>query len=102
MKPFEFVSANRNGVEVEIDNIGEGLCGDYDPTDPEDVNLLRFWISVDGEYVEDASYCTCIKADADQSDIQKCADLILETVYEPLMNGESIKHICEQFSYLTA
>ena len=29
-------------------------------------------------------------------------DLILETVYEPLMKGESIKRICEQFSYLTA
>lgn len=102
MKSFEFVSAYKDGVEVEIDNIGEGLCGDYDPNDPEDINLLRFWVSVDGEYLDDASYCTCIKADTKQSAVQKCADLILDAVYEPLMKGESIKRICEQFSYLTA
>ena len=29
-------------LQVDWTNLGEGLHGDYDPDDPEDVNLLRF------------------------------------------------------------
>lgn len=55
-------------VRADWYNAGEGWNGDYDPDDPDDDNLLRFDIYVradDGwEEVEDASYCTRVKADA--------------------------------------
>ena len=30
------------GVRVCWEDIGEGICGDYDPDDPDDIPLLRF------------------------------------------------------------
>ena len=61
-------------VKVEWAYIGEGYNGDYDPSDPDDVELLRFYVYHidDGEWVEveDASYCTNMPLRADQSIIE--------------------------------
>ena len=32
----------KDGLRIEWDQLGEGLSGDYDPDDPDDVELLRF------------------------------------------------------------
>ena len=49
-----------DGIRVEWEDIGEGICGDYNPEDPDDIPLLRFSVSIllDGQWeaVEDASY----------------------------------------------
>jgi hypothetical protein len=51
-------------VKVEWSELGEGSDGDFDPSDPDDVELLRFdfYALVRGEWVAvaDASYCTCV------------------------------------------
>lgn len=52
-------------VHVEVEWLGEGFCGDYDPNDPHDVPLVRF---VAGDLTgrrrdaQDTSYCTLIPA----------------------------------------
>ena len=35
-------------VSVELEDIGEGLSGDYDPNDKDDIPLLRFTVLKDG------------------------------------------------------
>jgi hypothetical protein len=49
-------------VKVEWSELGEGWDGDFDPSDPDDVELLRFdfYALTAGEWVavSDASYCT--------------------------------------------
>lgn len=51
-----------DGIRVEWEDIGEGICGDYNPEDPDDIPFLRFSVSIllDGQWeaVEDASYCS--------------------------------------------
>ena len=75
----------RGDVAVEWYNADEGLCGYYDPDDPEDVNLLRFdfYGKRNGRWlpVIDGSYCTAVPADT--------PDEVLARLLEVLMdNGE--------------
>ena len=62
------VDVTDGSLKLELQNIGEGLAGDYDPNDPNDVPLLRFYLSRrthgDWEEVESASRCTMIDARA--------------------------------------
>lgn len=93
-------SAEKDDVRVDFIYIGEGLSGDYNPDNPEDEPLLRFYVYHNEEPVDDASYCTTIRADADPAEVQKAADTVLEKVYEPIKNGKSVKKICETLSWL--
>lgn len=88
------------GVAVELEDIGEGLSGDYDPSDPYDVALLRFTVLLNGEQVEDASYCTRIPADTDSITQATLAATILEQVIEEVLCGHSIKRLCEELSWI--
>ena len=68
------VSISDDTLKVEWVNLGEGLCGDYVPEDPDDINMLRFDVSYADKdlstadetvwnVVEDASYCSNTPAD---------------------------------------
>ncbi len=92
--------ASRGPVLVQFENLDEGHCGDYDPDDPEDENLLRFTVYHNGEQVNDASYCTNIRADADRKAVKKAAERILREVYDPVMAGYSVKKLCEGLSWI--
>lgn len=92
--------ASRGPVLVQFENLDEGHCGDYDPDDPEDENLLRFTVYHNGEQVNDASYCTNIRADADREAVKKAAERILREVYDPVMAGYSVKKLCEGLSWI--
>lgn len=63
------VSIHGPVVMAEWCDLNEGLCGEYNPKDPEDIHFLRFDIYVkrdgDWEPVDDASYCTLVPADTD-------------------------------------
>lgn len=56
------VSIDNDKIRVDWYDAGEGLSGDYNPEDPDDIHLLRFdvykKVGEDWEEVEDASYCT--------------------------------------------
>lgn len=107
---------SRDGlVRVEFINLGEGFDGDYDPTDPEDVNLLRFdsAVRLDGSSADergleaidetwglkaDGSYCTYIPADTDPDTLLALARLIADRLAEALGNG-NWKRTAEEMSY---
>ena len=68
---MDYINLNiiRDNVRVEWDYIGEGISGDYNGDNPEDIKLLRFRVSSrDGAEdiwtdVDDGSYCTCMPLD---------------------------------------
>ncbi|MBQ1776620.1 MAG: hypothetical protein IIZ93_00540 [Acidaminococcaceae bacterium] len=102
MEDWIIAEAEKKNVKVVFENLGEGWNGDYDPADPEDENLLRFTVYMDGEQVDDASYCTTIPATTDPALVKKSAERILSEVYNPLVSGYSIKKCCEALSWISA
>lgn len=99
-------------LRVTLENIGEGYGGDYDPNDPEDRPLLRFYVyihnplySIDNgteEWLEvdDASYCTLLSATLDDNKKEKAARKILGMIESCIDNGESLKKCCEMISWI--
>lgn len=102
MTAISAVSTNGN-VKVAWVNLGEGLCGDYDPNDPDDRHLLRFdtyiaetaagrtncepsdqegWLTAN-----DGSYCTLVDAKTDQQTLKILAEKMAETLSVALDNG---------------
>ena len=80
----------RGDVAVEWYNAGEGWDGDFNPDDPEDVNLLRFdfYGRKNGKWlpVIDSSYCTQVPVDS--------PDEVLANLLEVLMDeGEDAVQI---------
>src|SRR5690606_2687249 len=59
---------------VEVDWLGEGNEGDYDPMDPSDIPLLRFDVQLRDNHgwqdCDDASYCTQVPAWSSEGDVQ--------------------------------
>ena len=88
------------GVTVELEDIGEGLSGDYDPKDKDDVPLLRFTVLKGNEPVEDASYCTQVPTNITIVEATKILGAIMNEVFEPIMQGYSIKKMCERLSWI--
>lgn len=92
-------------VRVELEHIGEGYNGDYDPDDPNDRQLLRFTVSVrdeDGEWqqVDDASYCTELTVNLSAEKAQQVLTFIMSEVYDDVVGGNSIKKRCEMLSWV--
>lgn len=97
--------AEDKGVVVEINFIGEGWDGEYNIDDPNDRPLLRFDVSRrldDGtlEAVDDASYCTMLRADARDVLVKEAAKLILREVRDAVLGGSSVKKTCEKLSWV--
>ena len=67
------VSIQGEVVRADWYYAGEGLYGDYNPEDPDDIQLLRFDVytrSKDGDEwrpVDDASYCTYVPLNEDRA-----------------------------------
>jgi hypothetical protein len=106
---YAYDELTRGDVMVQLEYIGEGYVGEYDPSDPNDVPLLRFYVrkrvddpnDPDGwEDVDDASYCTLLPSTISDEVRQACLTYIMDRVYEPLMSGGSIKHICAELSWI--
>jgi hypothetical protein len=91
-------SGNRR---VEVEWIGEGVDGDFDPSDPEDYPHLRFnvmeYCGDEWEQIDDTSYCC--QVDARSSDEVKLAlaKLVLDTVGD----DPHPKRACERLSWTT-
>ena len=95
-------------LRVDWVNIDEGIFGDYDPDDPDDVNLLRFDVCVkleNGEWepIDDASYCTNMPADASKEVLERALRCIFNR-YRDVINGPeiytSVKKLGEELSYI--
>jgi hypothetical protein len=95
----------KDKVMVEWDDsTNEGISGDYDPDDPNDIPLLRFYVNklVSNEWEElpDASYCTQVDARTSNDIQRKLLQVLMDEVYEEVKSGHSIKKLCEQLSWI--
>lgn len=98
---------SRGVVRIEWEDLGEGRSGDYDPADPEDERLLRFyvrrWDADAGEWedVEDASYCTNFPATASAAEKQSALEYLMRQFRGPVEAGESVKKLGERMSWIS-
>ena len=115
---MNYASSYDGMVKVEWTDLGEGVCGDYNSDDPEDVALLRFdaWVKVTGTdmdemrgltnnylddewgYKENGSYCTMTEVDTHGPILMKLAQLIADELANNLDNG-GWKSTAERMSY---
>lgn len=111
-------AVSKNGmVKVEWVDLGEGKCGDYDPTDPDDVALLRWdayvkWTGTPMDeirglepefdtgwaYCDHSSFCTLTEAGTDEVVLFDLAQLIADELADNLDNG-GWKSCAEEMSY---
>lgn len=114
VEPFRLELIKNNLVRVEWEDIGEGVEGDFDPEREGDVELLRFTVSRNEqdrfdpetqwspwEQVDDASYCTAMPVGTDGFILVRALWLIMDAVYDAVIQGDSIKRACEDFSWLS-
>lgn len=110
------VSATDGFLLVEWESIGEGHCGDYDPDDPEDEELLRFsvYVRIPGhtyptagweawEPVEDASYCTLMPVTASNETLEKAIRTIFAEYRRAICRypvSVSVKKMGEHLSWI--
>ena len=92
-------------LKVEWQELGEGDHGDYNPKDPLDIELLRFYISKwnEGEWedIDSASYCTNMPTSATPEQRAAGLDYIARRVVDCVDAGISIKWICERLSWIS-
>ncbi len=91
----------RGNLRIDWDELGEGWNGDWDPDDPDDVELLRFSVYrlEGGEWVEadDASYCTQVPVATAAGVRQR----LLEGLMDEIDGARgSIKKLCERLSWI--
>ena len=111
--------------KIELEDIGEGLSGDYDEADPEDVPLLRFYCYVKGQLrrkllserpwdLEDrsdanmeewvsvncGSFCTRLPATLAQGDVASATAYLFERVYPAVVDGTDMKRTLERMSWI--
>jgi hypothetical protein len=95
----------KDRVKVEWSELGEGISGDYNPDDADDIELLRFDVSelINGEWIEvsDASYCTQMPVSATPEQRYDALKWIMSEVYDGVMGGFSVKKICEVLSWIS-
>lgn len=99
----------KTGISVKVEwyNAGEGLQGDYNPDDPDDINLLRFDVykkekdAKEWEPVDDASYCTQLPDEVEDWIKVKGLEMLMDEVFEPLVGGNRIKKLCEMLSWIS-
>ena len=101
--PTDDILAHDN-IAVSLVNLDEGNDGDYDPADPDDVNLLRFDVyeKIDGEWtpVEGGSYCTQTPASIDESDKKTLLDILVAALHSAAAAGVSLRHRAAELSWL--
>tara|TARA_Y100000361_G_scaffold151323_1_gene168546 strand:+ start:463 stop:822 length:360 start_codon:yes stop_codon:yes gene_type:complete len=100
-KEMEKTYLIRGNRKVELWQAGEGWNGDYNPDDPNDVELWRFDVQelVNGEWetMPDASYCTQLPVDIDFEITQKALHWIMEETFDT----ERVKKVCEELSWIS-
>jgi hypothetical protein len=100
-----FMEVRLNDIKVELTNdCHEGVDGDFDPKNPYDLPLLRFYVSekVKGRWepIEDTSHCTQIPATTPRTEQRRLAKIICRVVYNYHKSGVSLKKICEGLSWI--
>lgn len=94
----------KGNVVIEWVELGEGWCGDYDPNDPDDVEMLRFDAYIAGHEWEDGyptySYCTSFPVSSSPEVREAGLKYLMEHLYEPMSKGERCRHLAEEMSWI--
>ena len=95
-----------DNVKIEWSNIGEGLFGEYNEDNPEDVNVLRFYTATQneaGEWVdyEDGSFCTDFPATATDQEQLDALSLLMDSFYDIVVEGRSLKATAADKSWIS-
>jgi hypothetical protein len=81
---FEEIEVHNKKFSIALSYIGEGINGDYDSENPEDVPLLRYDVceKVDGEWepLHNGSACCQLIASEKRSDLKKAAKEMLNII----------------------
>jgi hypothetical protein len=88
---------------VEWVDLGEGKDGYYDPSDSDDVELLRFDVYFDGESVPDGSYCTLMPVNTSEDILKKGLERIMDTIHDKCVVGDCWKgggKVFEELSWI--
>jgi hypothetical protein len=87
---------------IEFADLGEGMAGDYDPTDKHDVRLLRIdlWEKIDGAWQEldDGSYCTLVPVNTSDDRRQEILTAMLAHVHDQA-ELTSVRRAAERLSW---
>ncbi len=93
----------RGNVRIDWVNIGEGFDGDYDPENPDDVNLLRFDVyrndGVNWVEVDDGSYCTQVPAKTNHATLRRILSSFMDYIHDDITSVGKAKRKCEQLSW---
>ena len=96
-------SLTESKLKVVWEDIGEGVCGDYNPADKDDVALLRFScdrkVGRRWEGIDDASYCTRMPVNTPRSILKRALKVIMKELADGLKNGTK-KRAMEAMSWL--
>lgn len=96
----------RGEVCVQWVQLGEGLCGEYDPEDDDDVELLRIDVykrdpnTKEWELYPDGTFCTLMPVTATTEELRKALSYVMDQVYDLVVTGESIKREAESLSWI--
>lgn len=109
------LSIRDNVLRVDWYNAGEGICGDYNPNNSQDVNLLRFDVYImenpevgndsdkSWRAVEDASYCTNMPTNVSKEILEKSLKYIFSE-YRAVIDQysySSLKKLGERLSWIS-
>ena len=108
----ESIRKAKDGVMVELINIGEGVQGDYNEENPDDVNLLRFYVytsesmtsDIDAEdWYEVDSWCTNLPAELPDKQLQKGLRILFKEFYSALKDDHtvSIRRLGDTMSWIS-
>lgn len=101
--PVELINGE---VRIQLEHIGEGLSGDYNESDPEDIPLLRFYVDrwndaiQDWEPVDDASYCTRLPTSISDEECEKALKILMDNFKDPVESRDSVKKLGEELSWI--
>ena len=102
---YDLPALTRGNIRFEWVNLDEGNNGDYDPDDPEDVNLLRFdgyrKFGKDWEEIGDSSYCTQMPASTPLPILRSALEHIMESAADHILSDGRAKRIMEELSWIS-
>lgn len=110
---FVDIELTQEPFKVVLEYIGEGISGDYNPSNEEDVPLLRFScfvknlcddtnnINPDWQEISDASYCTQLSVNTPRHILFNAVGVILENLVDSYDSGR-VKRVVESMSWLCA
>lgn len=103
-EPGSGLELERGNLRVSWVELGEGYDGDYDETDEEDVELLRFDVhqKVDGEWVEveDCSFCTHFPVAASSEEQARGLEFLMNRLYPVFEGGGSLRRTAQRLSWI--